>query len=334
MHKYSNAQLGRTGLSSEHGSSSDSTIREETGNAQSVNDTLFAIVTHKFDRAVYRHIERVRKQLGRDYPFIVYYDATSVPDLESLTLDYPLIPFDFEKIRAKFPHLTGSTIVPGNTYAVYIDLLPAFPHTKYFWFVEYDVRFSGNWRTLVDICGRSDADMLGCYLRTREEIPDWDWWPSLWNKRNPQAQILGIRAFLWASRFSRRALSLLSQRCIEDGWTGHVEVLVPSLLHDAGMVIEEIGGRGPFTPEVRQGLFYSSEYGISLPSRNGDFGLGSNRYAPPLLFCGIRRDRLYHPVKTNRSLEAIKGDLFSLLAYKKNSAVDLLKSVIRYARSR
>jgi hypothetical protein len=306
------------------------TIEKPTGRrteeaASGATDTLFAVATHKFDRAIYRNNDRIHRQLGRDYKFIVHYDATSTPDVELPRLDYPVLPFNFKEIRTKFPHLRQSKIVPGNKYPAYIELLTAFPEIQYFWFVEYDVRFSGNWRTLVDTCRRSDADMLGCHIRTRQEIPDWDWWPSIQNMHDPQRQLPGIRAFTWAVRLSRRAMDLIAQRCIEDGWTGHLEALLPSLLHDAGMRVEEIGGRSPFTPPERRGLFYSSEFGISSPSLNGDFGLGSNRFGPPLLFWGARRNRLYHPVKTDRRPMAVARDIVSLVRYKRDSALDLLR---------
>ena len=291
-----------------------------------MTDTLFAITTHRFDEAICRNIDRISKELGRQYKVIVFHDATSSPDSKLPTLDCPIHSFDFKKVRTKFPLLAQANILPGNKHAAYIELLPVFPEVKHFWFVEFDVRFTGDWRTLVDKCSQSDADMLGCHLRMREEIPDWDWWPSISNAHDPQKQLPGVRAFTWATRLSRRALDLLAKRCIEEGWTGHLEALVPSLLYDAGMRIEEIGGEGPFTPKERSGLFYSSEYGISLPSRNGDFGLGTNRFGPPLLFWGMKKDRIYHPVKSNRRLGAIRHDLASLVAYKIKSTFNLLKT--------
>jgi hypothetical protein len=291
-----------------------------------VTSTLFTVVTHRFDRAVYQQIARVADQLRGEYAFSVYHDARVQPDFRFLGGGYPVISFNFEKIRTKFPLLARADIIPGNQYAAYIDLLPLFPQVRYFWFVEYDVRFSGNWRTLLDGCSHSSADLLGCHIRTREEIPGWSWWPGILSKREPQKQLLGIRAFTWAIRLSRGALELVAQRCIQDGWTGHMEGLVPSLLFEAGMLIEEIGGRGPFTPKERQGLFYSSEYGFSSPSPNGDLGLGGNRHGPPLFAWGMRKNRLYHPVKTGRTLRT----LASALEYKRDSALDLLKrSVLR-----
>jgi len=290
-----------------------------------MTDTLFTIVTHKFDPAVCRHIERVGSELRRDYKFLVYYDVTSAPDFRLTIDECQTLPFDFAKIRPKFPLLAQAKIAPGNQYTAYIDLLHLFPEIKYFWFVEYDVRFSGNWRVLVDICNQSRADMLGVHIRTREEIPDWDWWPSIRNEFDPGRQLPGVRAFGWVSRLSRDALELIAKRCVEEGWTGHMEALLPSLLCDAGMRIEEIGGRGPFTPKERRGLYYLSENAISSPSRNGDLGLGSNRFGPPLLLWGMRKNRIYHPVKTGRSLRSIKLDTLSALKYSKDSAVDLLK---------
>lgn len=296
-------------------------------------DTLFAIVTHKFDRAICRNIDRIHDQLGQKYKLAVHYDATSTQNFQLPRLNCQVRPFNFEKVRTKFPHLAHAGVVPGNQYATYIELLPVFPDIKYFWFVEYDARFSGNWRTLVDACSQSDADMLGCHIRTKEEIPDWEWWSSIRSMHEPQKQLAGIRAYTWVVRLSRRALELVAQRSINEGWVGHQEGLLPSLLSDAGMRIEEIGGRGPFTPQERRGLYYSSEYGISWPSRNGDFGLGSNRYGPALLLWGLRKNRLYHPVKTNRRLETIRRDLWALLRYKKHSTLDFSKRATDRGRS-
>lgn len=321
-----NVWIGARSLPVSATESGDRICREGINAKQGQTDTLFAIVTHRFDHATCRHIADVGDQLRSDYEFIVYHDVTAVPpDPGSRVLDSVLLPFDFEKIRAEYPLLARAQIVPGNQHLVHIALLPLFPDIKYFWFVEYDVRFSGDWRTLLDICSRSDADMLGCHVRTRDEIPDWAWWTSIQSSYDPTRELPGVRAFTWAIRLSRRALELVARRCVEEGWTGHMEGLIPSLLNDSEMTVEDIGGRGPFTPKERRGLFYSSEYGLSCPSRDGDFGLGSNRYGPPLLFYGMRKNRIYHPVKTNRDFRTIKCDIRSLLAYEKDSALDLVK---------
>ena len=261
-------------------------------------ETVFIFVTHTFNVKIKREIARISKELEGEYPFFVYYDcaAQDVP----VASDAPLISFDYQKISAQFPFRMGGNIIPGNVYLVYTELLKQFPKASNFWIVEYDVRFSGNWRKFLKSFEQSQADLLGCHIRYRYEIPDWIWWRSFQNRldfaTNHNDEPF-VRAFLWISRYSRRALGTIRHECIQNGWSGHQEVLVPSLLLRAGLHIEEIGGDSRFTPASRRNRFYSSEYGLSYPSKDGNYGLGGNRFGPTLLFWGLRRNRLYHPVK-------------------------------------
>ena len=271
--------------------------------------TVFIFVTHTFSAKIKRQISRISKHLEGEYPFIVFYDSTAqdVPDAS----DVSLIPFDYQEISAQFPHRLGKNVVPGNGYVVHTELLKQFPAAANFWIVEYDLRFSGNWREFLKSFDQNQADFLGCRIRYRFEHPDWVWWPSFQNRLDPAINLNDkslIDARFWISRYSRRALETIRRECAENGWSGHCEVLVPSLLLRAGLQIEEIGGDGRFTPAPRRNRFYSS-------------GFGSMRFRPPLLFSGFRKNRLYHPVKEKFSF---RDNFRLLLKYKLKRPQELI----------
>jgi hypothetical protein len=113
---------------------------------------------------------------------------------------------------------------------------------------------------------------------------------------------------------SRRSLELLETRA-KEGWVGHFEGLVPTLLADQGHTLADFGGEGDFVPPGLRNRFYKS-----FSWKDGRIRyFGSMRFRPPfvsLLFA--RRNTLYHPVK-NRfpSLRALanlepRAELFYL----------------------
>ena len=81
------------------------------------------------------------------------------------------------------------------------------------------------------------------------------------------------------------------------------------------------GGRGPFTPKERQGLFYSSEYQISSPSLNGDFGLGGNRYGTAH---SLGNEQKEPPLSSRENQPNIANTRIGARV-QRNSALDLLK---------
>ncbi len=249
-------------------------------------ETVFVVLTHTFDRKTKSEISRISRELQGTYPFAVNYDihAQVVP----ADYDVPCVPFDYRKVSAIFPFPIGSTIVPGNLHLVFTELLTQFPNASYFWIVEYDVRYSGNWKRFVKYFEPSQADLLGCNIRFHHEEQYWHWWESFKNNAVLENKIninSLVRAFLPIARYSRQALQIIRRECLEGGWSGHCEVLVPSLLLKKGLRIEEIGGDSHFTPVSRKNHFYSasrSDYG-DLQSYS------SMRWRPSVVFWGLRK---------------------------------------------
>jgi hypothetical protein len=159
--------------------------------------------------------------------------------------------------------------------------------------IEYDVLFTGHWGEFLSAFRDNDADFLASHLRDHHEEPDWFFWNSIQAPdRNDSVRRL-VRAFCPVQRVSRRALQLLEVK-IQQGWVGHFECLVPTLLRDSGYTLADIGGDGTYVPDALRNRFYTS-----LTWRDGTLRhFGSMRFRPPFhSFWHARENTLYHPVK-------------------------------------
>jgi Protein of unknown function (DUF3405) len=131
------------------------------------------------------------------------------------------------------------------------------PCYDYYWFLEYDVRFTGQWRALFEDLLPSEADLLCAHITELPQDPNWVHWDSFSSGRETVLPGEQIRAFLPLCRASRRLLEAVDERC-QQGWAGHPEVLWPTVARVAGFRIEEIGGSSQFTPANRKNSYYFS----------------------------------------------------------------------------
>ena len=138
------------------------------------------------------------------------------------------------------PRILGSKLIPGNCHLTMLAFFRARPGFDHYWHIEYDVVFTGDWRTLLDAWRDDASDLVAAHVRTRGEEPDWPWWTSL--QVSPAETAAGhLRAFLPVYRISRRALERL-EMAVRQGSSGHFEALVPTVLQAASLRIADSGG--------------------------------------------------------------------------------------------
>ena len=123
------------------------------------------------------------------------------------------------------------------------------------WIIDSSVFFDGDWDSLSLAFDECPADLLATEVRTQSEDPEWTWWPSLKDDNGQAAETGGVAALLPLMRVSRAAAQAICDG-LEAGWTGHREALVPTLVHRAGLKIEDIGNEGSFTPLERRCQWY------------------------------------------------------------------------------
>jgi len=129
------------------------------------------------------------------------------------------------------------------------------PDYDRYWIIENDVRFGGDWSSLFEELASSDADLLSTTVLRHADNPDWVFWHTLITGGEEIPLDRRVKGFSPFARISRRLLEACDVR-YREGWSGHAEVLWPTIAIETGFRVEDIGGDGPFTPAARRGRYY------------------------------------------------------------------------------
>jgi hypothetical protein len=260
-------------------------------------------LTHRWDGRLARHFEKLRREAGAVMPvYLVFHQSRENVIPAGLVPD--LIVND-EIIRERFPRRYAD-FAANPPHSIYNNLdliwLTAFLDPKLaafdrLWWLENDVDYSGNWGGLFAATLAYPEDLIATFLRWRREEPRWMWLDEIVDPLNsPSDQLMG---FFPASRFSRRAITAVCDAYANPVWRGHFELLIPTVVHRAGLSLAELGGWGTFTPPERRGRHYQGDFTTGV---NGFYTFGAgpamqHYYAESRL--GFwSDDRLHHPVKT------------------------------------
>lgn len=180
----------------------------------------------------------------------------------------------------------GTSLVPGNNHFPVLQFYLENPSYSYYWCIEDDVNFSGNWNDFFGSFSRElKYDFISSHIRSYTDHPVWHWWQTL---ETPGKTILKEQLMLSFNpvyRISNSAISFINQCLRRKGWKGHHEVLFPTLLKDAGYHIADFGTEGD----------------QSIP-RFSFCTLRSMRWRPVYFVTGNQQDLLYHPVKAKISI--------------------------------
>ena len=240
-------------------------------------------LTHKKSRQVEHAIRELRDQMGnRDLTIISQSQLFDIDGTELFLFEESLMH------EMDFPTLERS-LVPDHAHFPVFEYISQHKGTAdYYWVIEYDVRFTGEWSVLFDHFATSDADFISTNIRYYHEIPDWGWWGISHPEKTIKSEDR-IRSFNPIYRISKEAVKFL-EGAFKSGWKGHNETTFPTLLYHNGYQLLDCGGNGDFA--VQRNNFY-----ISRNTRRGELFTGTMRYRPAMKAEGLRKNMLYHPVK-------------------------------------
>ena len=173
-------------------------------------------------------------------------------------------------------------LVPGSNHFPLLKFFKENQGYDYYWLVEDDVRFSGEWKDFFGSFASCTSDFLSSVIETKAENPNWYWWTSLKTGNAVIAEEKQMKSFNPIYRLSRQALTCIDAH-LRIGWMGHHEVLLPTLLYNKGFLLEDFGGDGSFVRQENKSKFYD---------------LTSMRIAPVLP--DDRKNYLFHPVKEEK----------------------------------
>ncbi len=174
-------------------------------------------------------------------------------------------------------------IIPGNVHFPLLHFFLSNPNYERYWLIEYDVRYTGTWRHLFSAFKADKSDLITSHLRTYDQEPDW----PHWELTHPTLSVpldKRIRGFNPIFRISGPALRHI-HISHKDGWQGHNEVLLPTLLHQSKFSLSDFGGEGSFVPPKRKNHFYISNL--------------TQRYRPVHENTAFYWKKIYHPVKAS-----------------------------------
>ena len=185
----------------------------------------------------------------------------------------------------------GFSLVPGNNHFPLLKFYQEYPDYDYYWCIEDDVRFSGDWGYLFSNFNNISADFISSHIQRAPLVPNWPMWDTLANPYKVIPFEDRIRSFNPIYRISKEALEFVI-KALQSKWCGHHEVLFPTLIYHADMEIMDFGGRGEFVPLGFESKFYTED--------NDDPYLvleGTMRWRPEFINVGDLENKIYHPIK-------------------------------------
>ena len=260
---------------------------------KNTHDNKIAVffLTDKITSAIQARFNRIQHDVS-DFADCFFAKQTEGDDF-GRTLDVrSLYSFNRENLPSQlgYPFLDDGHIVPGCSHYP-LTLFSRSHHYDYYWLVEYDVEFSGDWSNIIALPMRETFAFAASHFRSYSEDPNWYWWHSFQFPILDRMRVDYIK-YLWTSFnpifcVSSKALKWIdfSQRM---GCRGHNEVLLINLIKRRFWKTVDLFERG-----------YISKSGLTpdLPLET----LSTLRWRPSIS-ADEYKDRLqpnmlYHPIK-------------------------------------
>ncbi len=251
-------------------------------------------ISHLVDEAVIARYHKIEEGIGKDRQrlFWVFDKGNNVDDSCLQKEGINVYRFDVDSLN-KLGCYPFYDRLYGNEHLIIERFYLDNPSYDYYWVIEYDVIFTGNWSSLFTSFSNSTSDFLGCHVERYNSKRNygWVWWNCI-GLCQEQAQRLEclLKSFNPVCRFSNQALAFLD-KAFKQKNSGHYEVLPVTLLYNNGFEIEDIGGNGEFVKNNKE-LFYTVSDGINC---------GSMRPYPNYSKEEIEefklKNKLLHPVK-------------------------------------
>ncbi|TQE99071.1 MAG: hypothetical protein FKY71_10480 [Spiribacter salinus] len=253
---------------------------------------LFAV--HELSAQTVDAFRALCASVPTSFRVILFFDAERIKERDAREVGgqnvLPRHESDWRAYKKVSPYFRRA--IPGNWDGHLIKAGAQVGNWRFLWYMEYDVRFSGDWSYFFGAMDSSDADLLTTTIIRRTNIPDWPLWKSLQPPSGVEMPAWNgtLRAFMPLMRISAEGL-----RCVREdydrGWTGHLECVLPTVIYQNRLSLEDLGGHGEFVREEHRGRFYRN-----TPENNW-LSPGTFVFQPKLRQMGSEENMLWHPVK-------------------------------------
>ena len=258
-----------------------------------VQQSVILFTTHLLDEyiiAQYRKLRSETVDLGLRAILLAQEDTINREDVPD---DIDCYWFSVESLNELDYEPIEETIVPGSNHFATLQFYKAHPDYAYYWTVEFDVCFSGNWQTFFEAFEDVETDFLSTHIQRIDENRSWPWWHSLYPTSDltvPRTEY--IKSFNPIYRLSNAAIAKLDE-LLTAGHRGHHELLVPTLLAHFGFSLGDFGGTGSFVLPAFEERFYTGNHPL-----DSWYQESTMRYRPLLKVEDMQiLNKIYHPIK-------------------------------------
>lgn len=200
-----------------------------------MKNTVILFCCHFWSEEIENEFFRLKECCDKEFDMVLSYDCSRTP--APFPRNYSSHLFTLNQLKKSgYSFKTDERIWHHVEYAL-IDYYLRNPQYDFYWRIEYDVKFGGDWGLFFRHFADNKADLLGTYIKTYKDDPEWRWWRAM-NCEINRNDLRGM--FFPVTRFSREALDLLNRK-YKGGMSGFCELVVPTLLNMENMKIEDIG---------------------------------------------------------------------------------------------
>lgn len=114
-----------------------------------------------------------------------------------------------EDLRARYYFYKGGWL--HGQYGL-SEAYKAYPNYTNYWFIEYDVRFTGSIRHLMEAHEKYDELLLGTLTKTYLQEPGWWWWINETDVYLPQALAYRSKYFSVVTRINSSLMRILCEK--------------------------------------------------------------------------------------------------------------------------
>lgn len=250
-------------------------------------------VAHYVDDELIARYRRLRNELSPLLYDVIWVMATSMPNETMFPADVKFKVYtSIDFINMGYIPIE-KTLHPGSCHFVILRFFNDYPDYSYYWFVEYDVEFTGKWSALMNDCDTvlHDYDFLSCHIEWFDNTINrtWIWWYRGNDCGYPIVKC--IKGFNPICRYSGKSLVCID-KYLKQGYSAHSEVMITTCLYHHGLLLADIGGVGEFTPDDYRNKFYVKEFGVN----NGTVRWRPSFTKEEIETMGIE-NKLFHPIK-------------------------------------
>jgi hypothetical protein len=222
---------------------------------------------------------RIQRAVPEECDVYWVYQGDLVPPwLSRLSID--TFEFTDDELAEWNPVMNRDTLIPGNLHVLTIAFSQHQAYDRY-WFIEYDVRFTGDWERVFRLARTSAADLIAAYVESPFEDAAWSHWDTI---HLPYTEL--ARSFNPIHRVSSRVLKQVAE-LITNGYWAHNEALLASVCQNEGWRMDDFNALA------------FDHWGMPLytPAPNADAASTLNYRPVASTIWSGEPDQLHHPVK-------------------------------------